>query len=594
MTITDDGPLAVNDIDEVIAGGSTGGNVFTGDDDDGTDLLEADTIGADGEATPAVVTGVVAGTGTPVGANVDSEITGSFGKLTLNGDGSYTYVADSGITSPQVDVFTYEITDGDGDTATATLTINVGPPLNILDVSLVTNTNNTVQFLLLTFTELDGSGNPTANTFTTVIALTAEGQQKNFVFAFDVGFDIDPAKQHDLSLQYLGNDAGTADHINVTNFFVENVEIVPSQGGNIQIGNQGAFADGVEATFAPNAVTQVQATEFNLAVNSPQGSDGVNDVLTGTSGDDIIDGGTGNDTISGLAGADLLIGGDGNDILNGGDGSDVLIGGPGNDILDGGDAVGIDTVDYSSSPAGVNVNLSGAMASGQAARTASDGFGGTDTFVVDGLVNTVENVIGSPFADTLTGDDENNLLSGLGGIDILTGNGGNDLLVGGAGDDDLFGGAGDDALLGGDGSDDLFGGADDDTLVGGDGDDILVGGGGSDSLTGGKNADTYTFLSADLGDGEDTVFGFKFSDNDLLNIADVIDGTDGDGLSLFDLVDQGFLILDSTGDVGGGSAFDTVIGVDADGSSVGGSVFVTLVTVQDITLDSGDGSSFIV
>ena len=59
-------------------------------------------------------------------------ITGAYGTLTLNPDGSYTYVANSNISnaSPVTDTFTYTLTDGDGDTSNATLTISVSDGAN--------------------------------------------------------------------------------------------------------------------------------------------------------------------------------------------------------------------------------------------------------------------------------------------------------------------------------------------------------------------------------------------------------------------------------------------------------------------------------
>lgn len=62
----------------------------------------------------------------------------------------------------------------------------------------------------------------------------------------------------------------------------------------------------------------------------------LNDTLTGTGEQDVLDGGLGNDTLNGLGGNDRLIGGWGKDTLNGGDGDDVLIGGLGQDTLTGG------------------------------------------------------------------------------------------------------------------------------------------------------------------------------------------------------------------------------------------------------------------
>lgn len=58
--------------------------------------------------------------------------------------------------------------------------------------------------------------------------------------------------------------------------------------------------------------------------------------ITGTSGDDIIDGSADPDEISGMDGDDRLYGHGGDDTLFGDDGDDMLAGGAGDDILDGG------------------------------------------------------------------------------------------------------------------------------------------------------------------------------------------------------------------------------------------------------------------
>ena len=57
-------------------------------------------------------------------------------------------------------------------------------------------------------------------------------------------------------------------------------------------------------------------------------------MISGTSGNDLILGGSGANTISGEGGNDCIVGGSDNDTLYGGPGSDVCIGGSGADILD--------------------------------------------------------------------------------------------------------------------------------------------------------------------------------------------------------------------------------------------------------------------
>ena len=74
--------------------------------------------------TVTAITGASAGS---VGGSTD----GTYGTLTLNSDGSYSYTADKAAADQLAhnatanDVFTYTVTDNEGATATATLTITV-------------------------------------------------------------------------------------------------------------------------------------------------------------------------------------------------------------------------------------------------------------------------------------------------------------------------------------------------------------------------------------------------------------------------------------------------------------------------------------
>ena len=124
IAINDDAPVAVADTDLVVAGQTVAesGNVLTGV---GTTSGAADVLGADGAAGGGAVVGVVLGTsGTPVSGGVGAAIAGAFGTLTLNADGSYSYVH-TGMAGGGTDSFTYTIKDADGSISTATLTIAV-------------------------------------------------------------------------------------------------------------------------------------------------------------------------------------------------------------------------------------------------------------------------------------------------------------------------------------------------------------------------------------------------------------------------------------------------------------------------------------
>ncbi|RWB80670.1 MAG: RTX toxin, partial [Mesorhizobium sp.] len=121
VQIVDDVPTANLDTNSIASGqfGPVSGNV-----------LANDVIGADGPATTSPaggIVGVVAGT-TAGGedANVGTVIQGTYGKLTLNADGSYSYTRDAGTPGGHDDVFTYTIKDGDGDLSHTTLTISIG------------------------------------------------------------------------------------------------------------------------------------------------------------------------------------------------------------------------------------------------------------------------------------------------------------------------------------------------------------------------------------------------------------------------------------------------------------------------------------
>jgi Ca2+-binding RTX toxin-like protein len=226
-------------------------------------------------------------------------------------------------------------------------------------------------------------------------------------------------------------------------------------------------------------------------------------------------GGAFNDTLAGLGGNDQLYANAGNDSLDGGIGNDLLEGGAGNDIINGG--ADIDTASYAGASSRVVVNLLIA--------TAQNTLGaGTDTII------NVENLTGSAFDDTLTGNNVANLLIGGLGNDLLNGRGGLDTMVGANGNDRYYvdaagdivtetAGQGTDriyasvnytlaagvsveyltanagntglALTGNDFSMILEGLGGNDTLTGGAGNDILTGRGGADLMVGGAGNDRY-------------------------------------------------------------------------------------------------------
>lgn len=220
------------------------------------------------------------------------------------------------------------------------------------------------------------------------------------------------------------------------------------------------------------------------------------------------------------SGNDVLTGNQLDNKLSGNAGKDTLRGLGGNDLLDGGSD--IDTADYAKDSeeggsAGVIVNLSkqNKIIGGKVikAGTALDGFGSRDTLV------SIENIIGTAFADYIIGSDDAN---------VLVGGAGNDTLVGGDGIDTVdYSGdrvAGGTApvfvsLLAGTAWD-SFGNQDKlvsiENVIGTDVDDLIIGDGGVNVLEGRGGADSLNGAG-----GADLMIGGK--DNDTYSVDDAGD-----------------------------------------------------------------------
>ncbi|MBB94223.1 MAG: hypothetical protein CML68_06445 [Rhodobacteraceae bacterium] len=245
-------------------------------------------------------------------------------------------------------------------------------------------------------------------------------------------------------------------------------------------------------------------------------------VLTGTDGNDTLQGGAGDDFLQGLGGGDALIGG-----------------------------AGIDTAVYSESTGQLVVDLN--------KPEDNKGVAIGDTY------DSIENLIGSDGRDIFKGNTEDNFISGGNNKDSLIGRKGDDRLDGGADDDKLEGGLGADTLIGGEGNDrvmykravdpliadlanperntgeaagdvyvdmeemvggrsddfifgddasnklwgregndEVYGRGGNDTIYGSHGEDWLDGGAGNDILTGGGHHDAFAF-----GAGHDQITDFR-------------------------------------------------------------------------------------
>ncbi|MGQ3075876.1 MAG: beta strand repeat-containing protein, partial [Ferrovibrionaceae bacterium] len=261
--------------------------------------------------------------------------------------------------------------------------------------------------------------------------------------------------------------------------------IAVNAGGTTVIGGGGK--DMVSYASAAAGVSVSLATGSSSTGDTLSGIEGI----TGSAYVDTLTGGTGDDTLDGGAGADILDGGAGNDTvsyfsataavtvdlvagtnsdgdsytsieavtgssfndtitggsgqawtIDGGAGNDVIVANAANTVLMGGagaDTItgfsGVETAAYWNSTAGVTVSLATGTGSGGDAQ--------------GDVLSAINNLEGSAYGDSLTGDANANKLSGLDGNDVLNGGDGNDSLYGGNGNDTLNGGNGVDTIDGG-------------------------------------------------------------------------------------------------------------------------------------------------
>jgi VCBS repeat-containing protein len=372
VTGTNDGPVAQADSFSGLQDQQVTGNVLA-DNGSGADS------DIDGDALSVTTIGAIA--------------TAEGGTVVMGADGSFTYTPASGFSGS--DSFSYTISDGNGGTDTATATIAVDPNSAPTDLTLSSDTV--------------GEMSPAGIVVGTLSAT-----------------DVDPGETFTYSLIGGATDKFELDGDRVIVKDGANLDYETAASHQIQVEVTDSVGNTYSETLTVNVgdLTEILGGNQDQTLTGGSGDDylwGGNgkDVLSGAGGNDILDGGTSADTLNGDAGDDILLGGGGKDTLDGGADDDILEGGAGADVLTGG--TGTDTASYAGSGQGVTVDL--------AAGTASGGDAQGDTF------SSIENLRGSAFGDTLSGDSGDNVLEGGAGSDlfIFTEGGGSDTVFGGTG-----------------------------------------------------------------------------------------------------------------------------------------------------------------
>jgi Ca2+-binding RTX toxin-like protein len=247
--------------------------------------------------------------------------------------------------------------------------------------------------------------------------------------------------------------------------------------------------------------------------------------------------GDGSDVYSGQSGfADGLIDlGYGDDQVYGGTGSETIKITDGSDTIDGGN--GIDTIVINDTAVTIDLNRADAQNTGDL---------GLD------VIRNIENITSGSRADSLTGNQLNNILISEGGDDTVKGGGGDDLLQGGGDHDSLSGEQGNDTLDGGYAGNEGFG---------------------NDTLNGGEGFDTAVFQGAESRD--QAVF---------VNMANPQDARNTDGADVYISIEQligtkfaDTFIGDASGTIfKGGAGNDTLDG----GTGVDTAVYTSAATVN--------------
>jgi len=407
----DRGPTVVNDNYGTISEGGSTGAVNAG-----SGVLANDSD-RDGDS---IVVSAVGGSG----ANVGNPFATTYGHITLNADGSYSYTADNTAAidaaangSHPVDVVTFTVDDGHGGTTNETLSFTIDRAATATADSLSTTENSDA---------VNGSGG-NAN-------LLANDQDKD-----GDSFSI---------TQVNGSGANVGTQITLASgaLLTVNADGTYVYDPNHAFDYLPGSASGASNTTATDTFTYMITGGSTVTVTITINGVDSNDTLIGTVGNDTLHGGIGDDTINSLTGNDTLFGDSGNDTFQMGanlTAADKIDGGTNSDIvqLDGDYSAGVVfnattmvNVEFLQLANGHSYNLTtddATVGNGQILTIQAGGLHAGSNVVFDGSAETDGKfrITTGGGNDTLKGGANNDRFSSGGGNDTINGGGGNDKIA---------------------------------------------------------------------------------------------------------------------------------------------------------------------
>ena len=539
-----DSPESQNDAGSVDAGSSL--NILAG-----SGLLIND---SDPESDDLTISDVRTGSESQSGTDgsIGTALTGDYGQLTVNADGSYAYSANQAAAdalaegATALDVFTYTLSDGvDNDLGELTITItgtNNAPSGS--DDSKQVNENeliniNAISGVLINDTDVDGDSltitavQKTSQTrlFSTTLAPTSGAYglltlNSNGSYSYDANQSAtDALNEGDLALDlftYTLSDNKTTSLANLE-IIVTGVNDLPALTTPPQAtiseveGSNETESSGLTGTFSATDADSDAHFEYGILGGSAvdHGSR-----LTGTYGTLEIDAFTGEyvytpneSSIEALNDGDLVsdqfrICVSDTMALDNAD-FEVLIRGASENPS--AEPTPNPTPEPSPAPTPTPTPSAEPISAPNLEVSAPPEGANVDCLISRATTNRGLNIIGSPCQDIIKGQKNDDVLLGRSGDDHLTGKPGKDLLRGGQGDDTLRGGKGADKLTGHKGHDLLIGQQGNDLIRGRSGDDTIKGGQGDDTIKGGRGADLIH-----LSHGQDQILDFKPRQGDRL------------------------------------------------------------------------------